>query len=192
MRLAMLGGSFNPPHIGHLVLAEEVLVECGYDRIVFVPAFMPPHKHPAGDPGPQLRTAMLRAAIQHDARFMLETCEMDRKGISYTIDTLRWIRNRYSPDGKIGLIIGDDLAGDFLTTWRDPEAILEEADIIVAHRMATGRPELSFEYRALDNLLLPISSTLVRERIERGEAWRYLVPPAVREIIEHHGLYGIA
>ncbi|MDH7483630.1 MAG: nicotinate (nicotinamide) nucleotide adenylyltransferase [Spirochaetales bacterium] len=192
MRLAMLGGSFNPPHIGHLVLAEEVLVECGYDRIVFVPAFMPPHKLPARDPGPQLRTAMLWAAIKHDARFMLETCEMDRKGISYTIDTLCWLRNRYNPDGKIGLIIGDDLAGDFLTTWRDPEAILKEADIIVAHRTTTSRPELSFEYRPLNNLLLPISSTLVRERIESGGAWRYLVPPAVREIIEHHGLYRIA
>jgi nicotinate-nucleotide adenylyltransferase len=189
MRIALLGGSFNPPHIGHIILAEEILGTLDYDRVLFIPANIPPHKEPQGDPGTDMRLAMLHATLEGWSEFAIEPCELKRPGISYTIDTLREISRKYSFDGKPGLVIGDDLAPDFLKVWKDPELILEYADIIVAHREHAEELSLPYAHRYIKNLLIPVSSTLVRERIANHGAWRSLVSPGVQKIIETYGLY---
>ena len=175
MNFLILGGAFNPVHIGHLILAEELAIEFGYDRVLLIPSFQPPHKTLKDDPGPDARLAMLRLAISPDPRFEIETCELERGGVSYTVDTLDYLRSAYSMSGRPGLVIGDDLAPGF-HTWRDPEGIVGKAELIIARRSGL-RPE-TFDYpcRYASNLLIPVSSTLVRQRVSVGGAWRHLVP----------------
>jgi len=189
VKIAILGGSFNPPHLGHLILAEEVLASGLYDRILLIPTFIPPHKRAENDPGAAMRLSMLEAAVEDWPDITIDSCEIDRKGVSYTIDTLSEIARRYPLEGKIGLVMGDDLAPDFLKVWKEPERILQSADILVAHRTRAEELQLNYPHRYLDNLLIPISSSLVRKRIAEGGAWRALVPAKVCKIIENHGLY---
>ncbi len=189
MKVAIIGGSFNPPHIGHLILAEEVLATGAYDRIAFIPASIPPHKIPKDDPGSDLRLEMLRQCIEGWPTLFVDTCEIARQGISYTVDTLDLYAAREEVEGKPGLVIGDDLAPDFLETWKNPSRILEMADIIVAHRLHGERLPLSYRHRYLDNVIVAVSSTIVRDRVAAGGAWRSLVTSGVRNIIESYGLY---
>lgn len=189
MKVAIIGGSFNPPHIGHLILAEEVLATGAYDRVAFVPAYIPPHKIPQNDPGAEVRLEMLRESVRDWPELMVDTCEMMRQGISYTVDTLELFSSRGGIEGKPGLVIGDDLAADFLDTWKDPSRILELADIIIAHRLHESELTLSFRHRYLNNVIVSISSTIVRDRVARQSAWHSLVTPGVRRIIETNGLY---
>ncbi len=189
MKVAIIGGSFNPPHIGHLILAEEVLATGSYDRIAFIPAFIPPHKIPQNDPGTDLRMEMLRESIQGWPKLLIDTCEIARQGISYTVDTLELFASREEIEGKPGLVIGDDLAPDFLETWKKPSRILEIADIIVAHRLHKEQLPLSYKHLYLDNVIVSVSSTIVRARVAAGGAWQSLVTPGVRSIIETYGLY---
>ncbi len=102
---------------------------------------------------------------------------------------MREIPQTYNCDGKPGLIIGDDLALDFLSAWKNPEKILDLADLIIAHRLYAEKVNLAYPHRYIDNIIIPISSSLVRERIAQRGAWRSLVMPRVRETIETHGLY---
>ena len=134
MKLAILGGSFNPVHLGHLFLADAVLTGLGYDRVIFVPAFQSPFKIGAEGASPQDRMEMLAASIAADPRLTIDDCEIRREGVSYTIDTLKDIIARYLPTGKPGLILGDDLASTFYK-WRNPGEIAELADIIIARRV---------------------------------------------------------
>ena len=103
MRLLVLGGSFNPIHIGHLMLGEEVAAEFGYDRVLLVPSFLPPHKALADDPGPEARLGMARAATAGSGAFLVDACEIEREGLSYTYDTLGHVMGAYPLDGKPGL-----------------------------------------------------------------------------------------
>jgi len=198
MKIAILGGSFDPVHIGHLFLADNVLSDLGYDRVILVPAFQSPFKIGAERASPLSRLEMLAASIPGDPRLTIDDCEINREGISYTVDTLKYIIARYEPEGKPGLIIGDDLAGSFVN-WRSPEEIAELADIIIARRL----PELAtpvtaqtadigfpFPYKALDNEIMNVASHRVREFIGASGAWRYLVPAGARFIIESAKLYG--
>ena len=139
MRIAVLGGSFNPIHIGHLFLADEVCTRLGYDRVYFVLANIPPHKELAQGASTEQRLEMLQVAIKDDSRFQAETCEIQRGGISYTYDTLQFLGNRDGNiiDGKFGLIMGDDLIEGF-ESWHNYSQLPEIADIIVAHRMTQG------------------------------------------------------
>jgi len=189
MRIAILGGSFNPPHIGHLILAEEILATRAYDTVLMIPANLPPHKIPKDDPGAEMRLVMLRASVESWPQIVVEPCELQRRGISYTVDTLHEIFRKYRCDGKPGLVIGDDLALDFLTVWKNPEEILDLADVVVAHRLYAEEVDLPYPHRYVHNIIVPISSSLVRERIAHQGAWRSLVVPSVREIIETYGLY---
>ena len=209
MKLAILGGSFNPVHIGHLFLADAVLTSgasltsdasltgLDYDRVILVPAFQSPFKIDAEGASPRDRMSMLAASIAGDPRMTIDDCEINRQGVSYTIDTLKDIIARYKPEGKPGLILGDDLASTF-HKWRNPEEIAELADIIIARRLlepgtyAHVDRSVFFPYphRTLDNEIINVSSQLVREKISRGDAWRYLVPSGARHIIEDRFLYG--
>ena len=192
MKLAILGGSFNPVHIGHLFLADAVLADLGYDRVILVPAFQSPFKTGAEGASPPDRMDMLAASIPGDPRLTIEDCEICREGISYTVDTLKDIIARYEPGGKPGLILGNDLASTF-HKWRNPDEIAELADIIIARRLAEPEPPaFPYPYRALENEIINISSQLIREKISRAGAWRYLVPSGARYIIEERGLYGFS
>jgi nicotinate-nucleotide adenylyltransferase len=189
VRLAVLGGSFNPVHIGHLFLAGELLHDQGYDRVLLVPAYESPFKLEANiGSSSRDRLDMLFASITGDERLSVEDCEIRREGISYTIDTLRDIIQRYQPEGKPGLVIGDDLAEGFLS-WKDASGILDLAEIVIARRNGTEAKSQPFPCRQLENEIMDISSRLVRERIRAGAAWEYLVPAGARIIIEDRSLY---
>ncbi|GHV47561.1 nicotinate-nucleotide adenylyltransferase [Spirochaetia bacterium] len=189
MKLAILGGSFNPVHIGHLFLADAVLSAFGYDRIVLVPAFQSPFKLGAATASSRDRLDMLAAAIPGDPRLGIDDCELKREGVSYTIDTIEDITRRYRPEGKPGLILGDDLAKDF-PKWKSAGEIAAQADIIIARRLLSGEEDYSYPNRQLKNEVMEVSSALVRERIGEGKNWRYLLPAGTRIIIEDRGLYG--
>ena len=136
---------------------------------------------------------MLAASIPGDPRLTIDDCEVRRQGVSFTIDTIHEIISRYKPEGKPGLILGDDLASMF-SQWQKPAEIAELVDIIIARRVSdTETPGLAgfpYPYRALDNEIIDVSSHMVREKISRGENWRYLVPPGARYLIEDRFLYG--
>jgi nicotinate-nucleotide adenylyltransferase len=197
VRLAVLGGSFNPIHVGHLFLADAALCALGYDRVALVPAFRSPFKQDAQgmEGSARDRLDMIAASISGDPRIALDDCEIRRGGVSYTADTLADIARRHAPSGKIGLVIGDDLAADF-PRWRRSAEILEMADVIVARRLSPGAgggapaESLPFPRIRLDNAMLEVSSSAASALIREGGAWRYLVPPGAREIIEARGLYG--
>lgn len=183
-----MGGSFNPVHLGHLILAEEAMFLAGYTHVLLVPSFNPPHKAILDDPGAGARLEMLAAACAGDPSLLVDGCEVTRGGISYTIDTLRDIKTRYDLEGKPGLLIGDDLIPGF-TAWREPGAIVREAEIICARRTSPKQLPFPFPHRYLENLLLPVSSSLVRARIASGRGFRRLVPEPVWKIIECRGYY---
>jgi len=217
MKLAVLGGSFNPVHIGHLYLADVVLTGLGYDRVILVPAFQSPLKLNAEIASSKDRLDMLAASIPGDPRLTIDDCEIKREGVSYTVDTLKDIIARYCPEGKPGLILGDDLASTFYK-WRNPGEISEIADIIIARRLpgpgdkaasinscsgvscsgetVSGETaeagNFPWPHKYLENEIVDISSSHVREKISRGEAWRYLVPSGARCIIQDRNLYGFS
>jgi nicotinate-nucleotide adenylyltransferase len=200
VKLAVLGGSFNPLHLAHLHLADLALTAFGFDRILLVPANISPFKR-VSDTSAADRLDMILASIAADPRLGVDDLELRRGGVSYTIDTLKEIIRRYKPEGKPALILGDDLAADF-PKWKGAEKIPQIADIIVARRM-TGKEEPVFPYphRTLNNEVMDLSSAMIRERIaqgraqgsdrgsDQGSAWHYLVPREVRYIIEDRGLY---
>jgi len=190
VRLAILGGSFNPIHLGHLFLADAVLSELRYDRVVMVPAYTSPFKPAAVgmEDSAQQRLEMIAASITADPRLSVDACEIRREGVSYTVDTVADIISRYNPDGKPGLIIGDDIAGEF-HKWYKSDEILSMADIIIAQRVHSGSLEVPYPHTRITNDIMEISSGAVREKIASNSAWRFLVPDAVRTIIEDRKLY---
>ena len=214
MKLAVLGGSFNPIHIGHLHLADSAIKAFGFDRLLLVPANISPFKQTPGAclahsgemaPGAAFATPdkkapgtaadrldMILASVTGDPRIAVEDMELRRGGVSYTIDTIREIIERYQPDGKPALILGDDLVADF-SKWKDAEELARIADLIIARRCDTktaGGKKFPYPHKELKNEIIDISSAMIRERISRGRiAWQYLVPQGARLIIEDRGLY---
>ena len=198
MRVGLLGGTFNPPHIGHLVCAQEAWAQLGLDRVLLVPVFSPPHKEPDGDPGVDVRVALCEAAVAGDARLGVSRAEADVPGRSYTVDTLNRLHDA-RPEDQLTFIIGGDMAAS-LPQWREPQAILELCTIGAAARDGVGREEVlerlerelpgaSSRIRFFDMPRIDISSTLIRRRVAAGEPVRYLVPDAVAATIEREGLY---
>lgn len=188
MRLALLGGTFNPIHVGHLYIAEEVLVTLQYERIVFVPSYRPAHKRVSEKDDPQKRLEMVRLATKGREEFIVEDCEILRKDTSYTMDTIEYLYQRYTVSGKIGLIIGEDLVPGF-PTWKMVDRLLKEVDIIVAYRTKREPFPYPVPVQYIDNLVLPLSSSEIRERIKARKAFRYLVPEPVYHYICEKGLY---
>jgi len=189
VKTAIFGGTFNPVHVGHLIMAEEVLAQTDCDKVLFVPANIPPHKEVL-DPGAGFRLEMLRASLADNPAFGVSDCEILRTGISYSIDTIRYLVAAGITEPCPGLVIGDDLLEGF-GGWKEAEAVIQESRIIVVHRSFTERIAQRFPHTYVDNIIFPVSSTLIRERIRDNKAWRYLVPDAARKIIEAHGLYGL-
>lgn len=192
MKLAVLGGSFNPPHIGHLALAEDVRITFGYDKILFIPVHVPPHKQLASGASDEDRLNMVSLAVSENPFFDLSDCEIKRGGVSYTIDTLKMLKNVYKNEleGKIGFIIGDDLAAGF-SSWHCAEQIPEEADLILACRNCSDVTRLDFPYKhkTILNDVISVSSSEIRQKIIQGKSYRYLVPNSVYRYINERHLY---
>lgn len=217
MKIAVFGGSFNPLHIGHAMLADKVIKELGYDKVLFVPAYAPPHKIIKDSVSSEARLEMLKAFCESEGNgcFEVEPCEIERGGISYTCDTLEYLTKKYKgiAEGKLAFIMGDEVASDF-HKWKNPEIIANFADFIITHRypevtaleaslhdnIPTGEYKRDFEVKFdlqkfgypctyLEEPLLPISSTEIRKKAAAGKSYRYLVPQAVYDYIESKGLY---
>jgi nicotinate-nucleotide adenylyltransferase len=193
-RVGLLGGTFDPPHIGHLVCAQEALVQLALDRVLLVPAGTPPHKEIAADPGVEHRVAMCEAAAAGDERFGVSRADADREGPAYTVDLLRSLAGA----DELTFIVGGDMAHS-LPAWRDPEGVLALARLGVAEREGVRRADIAERLAGLagadervvffDMPRLDISSSLIRRRAAAGLPLRYLVPEPVAEYIERTGLY---
>jgi nicotinate-nucleotide adenylyltransferase len=199
LRVGILGGAFNPPHIGHLVCAQEALVQLELDKVVFVPVGQAPHRELPGDPGAETRLEMVELAIADDARFASSRIEIDREGPSYTSDTLRELREK-APDDELFLILGSDQAGA-LPQWHEPEQVLDLAQVAVVERsnwsrsaiwIKLGRLRGAERVRYLDMPIVQVSSSAIRRRVGEGLPIRYLVPDRVAGYIGSNGLYGAA
>lgn len=196
MRVGILGGAFNPPHIGHLVCAQEALAQLELDRVVFIPVGVPPHRELELDPGAEERTELVELAIAGDERFAVSRIELEREGPSYTADTLAQLREG-SPDDELFLILGGDQAAA-LGSWHEPERVLEQATVLVFERMSWSRNAIGIKIgrmrgaeriRYLDMPLIQVSSSGIRRRVREGGPIRYLVPDGVADRIEASGLY---
>jgi len=188
MRTFIFGGSFNPVHTGHLFIVQEVLYKLGYERAILIPANIASHKANNTKLTPQDRLLMLRAAVEDMPGVLVDDCDIKRGGVTYSIDTIRYILKNYDITGRLGFIIGDDLLSDF-DKWRSPDEIKKLVDIIVVRRDVEGCIPSNYPDRYIKNKMLPISSTEIRERVRNGEPIRYLVPEKVRKIIEQCGFY---
>ena len=199
MRVGILGGAFNPPHIGHLVCAQESLIQLELESVLFVPVGEAPHRELENDPGPETRLEMVELAIEDDDRFAGSRMEIDRDGPSYTSDTLREL-HAARPDDEHVLILGGDQAAA-LPEWHEPEQVLELAQVAVIERsnwsrnavgIRVGRLKGAERIRYLDMPVIQVSSSSIRRRIAAGLPIRYLVPDRVASFIDSKDLYATA
>ncbi len=188
MRYLLLGGTFNPIHYGHLFLAEEVRTSLDYDIVLFIPTYLPVHKMIQPEIDHVHRLKMLKIAVKPYDRFKVETCEIDRKGASYSIDSVRLLSKKYAWKEKPGFIIGDDLLPNF-HTWKEHRELSRITDLIVVHRKYRKRQNFDLPHIYIDNIMIPISSSLIRERVMKGKTVRFLLPDEVLEYMEKNGLY---
>ena len=217
MKVAVFGGTFNPLHVGHAMLADTIVRELGYDKVLFVPTYQPPHKDSAKIIDAKHRMEMISrfCASEGEGHFELESCEVERGGISYTSDTLEYLTKKYEGKltKKLAFVMGDEVAAEF-SKWRNPERVSELADLIIVHRypdvkamessLYENKPtgdykgdfSVKFDLKSfgypciyLDSPMLPVSSTNIRRRISERKSFRYLVPPAVFDYINNNKLY---
>ncbi len=199
-RYGILGGTFDPPHLGHLVLAQEIFTRLRLDRVWFVPTGSPPHKAEQRITAAEHRRTMVELAIADDERFGLSSIELERAGPSYTVDTLRLLRTQWG-DVRISLVLGWDMLL-YLPFWHDPRGVIAAADeIATVHRPGFGGnsdeleqlvaqlPELRPKLTLVAAPQLEIAATALRERVATNLPIRYLVPDAVCEYIEANELY---
>jgi nicotinate-nucleotide adenylyltransferase len=194
LRLGILGGAFNPPHIGHLICAQEAIVQLELDRVTFIPFGQAPHRELQQDPGAEARVEMCERAIAGDERFELSRIEVDREGPSYTVDTLRQL----SGDDELFLILGGDQAAN-LSHWREPEEVLSLATVAAVERTGFSRNAIAVNAASLRGARrmrffemprIGVSSSFIRRRASQGLPIRYYVPDTVVDYISEHGLYG--
>lgn len=196
MRIGILGGTFNPPHLGHLVCAQEAYIQLELERVILIPALQPPHKPVDEEPGAEHRLELCRLAVEGDRRFEVSELELNRDGPSYTVDTLSSLHSS-APDTDLYLILGGDIAAG-LPDWHEPERVLSLATVAVAKRRGTPREVVEQSLARLEGgdrarfFHMPrigVSSTLIRERVRAGQSIRYLVPDKVAGYIAEKGLY---
>jgi nicotinate-nucleotide adenylyltransferase len=179
-----------------MVCAQEVLLQLGLERVLFVPVGQAPHREIDDDPGREVRLEMVELAIAGDERFVVSRVEVDREGPSYTSETLELLRAE-SRDDELFLILGGDQAAS-LPTWHEPEKVLERATVAAVERVGWSRSAIGIKLarlrgtdrvRHLDMPVIQISSTGIRRRVREGRPIRYLVPAEVEEYIGARGLY---
>jgi nicotinate-nucleotide adenylyltransferase len=195
----ILGGTFNPPHVGHLAAARHARSALGLDGVVLMPANTAPHKAGEPDPGPEHRLAMCRLAVEGEEGLSACTIEVQRGGASYTVDSLRAIHAGH-PHAELTFIVGADTAGT-MTSWREPDGVLELAELAVVTRSGSAEQEvrerlgelLSSHPGRVRFLTMPaveVSSSMARQRAAAGEPLEELVGARVARYITEHGLYG--
>ncbi|MDD5194187.1 MAG: nicotinate-nucleotide adenylyltransferase [Candidatus Omnitrophica bacterium] len=185
MKIGILGGTFNPPHIGHLILAQEVYQKLNLDKIFFVPTNIPPHKESHNVKAAD-RLKMLRLTAEEDKNFEVLDLEIKRGGVSYTIDTVKELKNQY-PKAEFYLIVGSDLANDF-PTWKYFEGLKKAVKIVVAKRRAFPLQSKN-RFIILRIVQMGISSSYIRGLIKKGFSVKYLVTDSVARYIEKRKLY---
>lgn len=197
MRLGIFGGAFDPIHNGHLLLAEQCREQCQLDEVWFVPTKIPPHKE-AGSLSPDAdRVEMLKLATAGRPKFVVSEIELNRTEVSWTVDTLKQLRDE-RPDDELFFLIGADSLRDF-STWKDPETIAELASVVAVNRgeaslgeLTAGlNSELAASVRLVTMPGISISATDLRSRVSVGKSIRYLVPRAVEEFLLAQKLYRI-
>jgi nicotinate-nucleotide adenylyltransferase len=189
MRIGLLGGTFNPIHVGHLILAQECWHRLGLDKVVFIPSYIPPHKELEGEVGAADRLNMTRLALEGDVRFEISTYELDKGGVSYTIDTIRHFRELYGDKTGLFFLTGADSA-ESLSMWNDPEEILKLSTFVIASRPGWGKQSpYSERVTWLEMPELEISSSMIRRRIAQRQPIDYYVPSPVVAYIRNKGLY---
>lgn len=190
MRLGIFGGSFDPPHVGHLLVAVDAYEALELDRLIFVPNAIQPLKAGVQVAPAHQRLAMVRLLLGSDERFEVDATEIDRAGLSYTVDTLETFARRF-PTAERFFLVGEDAMASF-ASWREPGRILELARLAVLRRPAGAderRPALPNGTIALATRLVDVSSTEMRERVRCGKSLHGFVPDAVAEFIEAERLY---
>ena len=194
-RIGLLGGTFNPPHVGHLVCAAQAIAQLELVRVLLVPVHEPPHKGIEADPGVEHRVELCGRAVAGDERLAVSRVDADVPGRSFTVDTLRRLHER-CPGDQLTFIVGGDMALS-LPTWREPEAILELAELGVAEREGVRRADIAERLSGLpaervrffDMPRLDVSSSLIRRLVAADRPIRYLVPDAVARYIHGESLY---
>ena len=194
--LGVLGGAFNPPHVGHLLLAQEARWQLGLDRVLLMTTGEAPHKQIADDPGPRVRLEMAGRAAAEEAWLEASPLEVEREGPSYTYRTLELLREE-QPEGEIWFLLGADMASG-LASWKQPRRVLELARLGVVPRpgvdldaVGSALERLGAADRA-EMIKMPqcgVSSTMIRQRAAAGRPLKRLVPDGVAELIEQRGLY---
>lgn len=184
-RLGVFGGSFDPPHLAHTLVARAALDQLSLDAVLWVPAGRPPHKTNRTLTDDHHRCAMIAGVIANEPRFRLDTRELDRKGLSWSVQTLESIAEEF-PDAELYLIVGEDNYASF-HTWRNPERIRELAEVVVYRRpdMDTASGDVTW----LDGITSDISSTDIRQLLQSDGQAGDLLHPETRDYIRSHGLY---
>ncbi len=197
MRIGVFGGTFDPPHYGHLALAETARVQLKLDEVLFVPAGAPPHKLDWPLSPPEIRAQLVAVAIADNPAFTLCRADLDRPGPHYTVELLRLLRKQHPEVKRWYFLMGEDSLRDF-PTWREPEHILEMATLAVMPRpqmaadveaLLTHLPALRGRFLWLDVPPVYFAATDLRRRVRVGLPLRYLVPPAVEAFIARRRLY---
>jgi nicotinate-nucleotide adenylyltransferase len=200
MKIGILGGSFDPVHLGHLLVAETCREQCRLDEVWFLPAAQPPHKLHRSLTAASHRLAMLQLAVAGHPALRVSPLEVDRGGISYTVQTLRELNSRH-PEAEWFFLMGADSLQD-LPTWREPAAICRLAIPVVVRRAGSAEPDLAvlkhvttperleaIRQNQVEMPMVEFSSTAIRQAIGAGRSIRYQTPRAVEMYIEAHGLY---
>jgi len=189
-RLGIYGGTFDPVHMGHLLMAEEAVERLRLDQLIFLPTGRPAHKRDRSITAATHRIAMLKLAIRGNPRFAVSKLEADRDGVTYTVQSLQWFASRENVD--LFFLMGQDSLDEF-RTWRDPERILALARLAVVPRGEGDRPSLDAAVRRRVVFLKPprieIASSEIRRRLGRRRSVRYWLPEPVLAYIRRHGLY---
>jgi len=188
MRIGVFGGTFDPPHLGHLIVASAAFESLRLDRILFVPAAIPPHKLGMVVATAEQRLEMVRVSVAGDARFHVDELELRRPGSSFTVDTLRALRKQHEGSDLFFLLGADQLRE--LHTWRDPDEVSRLATLAVLSRGGDQLPDADrYRFQPVAVPRIDIAATEIRRRVRSGESIRYLVTEPVRELIDSWGLY---
>jgi nicotinate-nucleotide adenylyltransferase len=191
-RIGILGGTFNPIHLAHLAVGEEVREQCDLDRVIFVPAGQPPHREGEVIPEGAVRLEMVELSIRDNRHFRASSLELSRPGPSYTVETVRELRKELGSGEELFLIVGADNILEF-DSWKNPDLLLDACTVLVATRPGYDLDELPprmvDRVRVVPVTSLAISSAEIRHRVRAGRSIRYLVPDGVLRVIEARGLY---
>lgn len=185
-KVGLLGGTFNPPHIGHLIIAEQVRDQLGLEKIHFLPSYTPPHRNGKTTIDYKYRLIMLEKTIQNDEAFDIDLTEINRKGKSFTYDTIKELKEK-NPDTEYYFIIGADMVED-LPNWHKIDELVTLVQFVAVNRPGY-RLQTTYPVIVLDIPDIDISSSLIRQKVTDGTSIKYLVTSDVNAYIENEGLY---